>query len=67
MAGPASVSFHNLSWMNGPLISGRVKGEMAMSKNRRQMVRKPAMKFANLRKKMLKQKTQVKKPTGKRK
>ena len=35
-----------------------------MSKNQRQMVRKPATKFANLRKKMLKQKTQVRRPSG---
>jgi hypothetical protein len=33
-----------------------------MSKNQRQTPRKPATKFANLRKKMQKQKVQVKKP-----
>lgn len=35
-----------------------------MSKNQRPTVRKPAMKFAHLRKKMLKSKVQVKKPAG---
>jgi hypothetical protein len=39
----------------------------AMSKNQRQPPRKPATKFANLRKKMEKQKIQVKKQTGKKK
>jgi hypothetical protein len=38
-----------------------------MSRNQRQMVRKPATKFAHLRKKMLKQKVQVRKPAGKQK
>ena len=33
-----------------------------MSKNQRQSVRRPATKFANLQKKMRKQKIQVKKP-----
>ena len=36
-----------------------------MSKNERQQPRKPATKFAKLQKKMQKQKTPVKKPTGK--
>ena len=39
----------------------------SVSKNHRQTPRKPATKFANLRKKMQKQKTQVKKSTGKKK
>ena len=38
-----------------------------MSKNQRQQPRKPATKFADLQKKMRKQKMQVKKPTGKKK
>ncbi len=38
-----------------------------MSKIQRQTPRKPATKFANLRKKMQKQKTPVKKPTGRKK
>ena len=38
-----------------------------MSKNQRQGPRKPATKFANLQKKMQKQKTQAKKQTGKQK
>jgi len=36
-----------------------------MSKNQRNTPRKPATKFANLRKKMQKQKVQVKKPIKK--
>lgn len=36
-----------------------------MSKNERRMVRKPAIKFANLRKKMVKQKVQARKYVGK--
>jgi hypothetical protein len=35
-----------------------------MKKNQRQTVRKPAMKFAHLRKKMLRQKTQAKRTSG---
>lgn len=38
-----------------------------MGKNRQQTARKPATKFAHLRKKMQKQKTPVKKLTRKRK
>ena len=38
-----------------------------MSKNQRQSSRKPATKFAHLRKKMEKQKVRVSKPTGKKK
>ena len=38
-----------------------------MSKNQRQTPRTPATKFANLQKKMTKQKVQVKKPTSKKK
>ena len=38
-----------------------------MSKNERQQPRKPATKLPNLRKKMQKQKLQVKKTTGKEK
>jgi len=38
-----------------------------MSKNQRLTPRTPATKFPNLRKKMAKQKVQVKKPTGKKK
>jgi len=38
-----------------------------MSKHKRQQPRKPATKFANLQKKMQKQKTPVKKPTGREK
>jgi len=38
-----------------------------MSRNQRQIVRKPAMKFAHLRKKMLKRKTQVRKPIARQK
>ena len=38
-----------------------------MVKSRQQTARKPATKFANLQKKLQKQKTQVKKPTGKKK
>jgi len=47
--------------------TGRTEGPRGMSTNQRQMVRKPAMKFAHLRKKMLKQKVQVRKPTGRQK
>jgi hypothetical protein len=35
-----------------------------MTKIQRQMVRKPAMKFPQLQKKMLKQKMHIKQPTG---
>lgn len=38
-----------------------------MVKSRQQAARKPATKFANLQKKMQKQKAPVKKPTGKKK
>jgi hypothetical protein len=38
-----------------------------MTKNDRQGPRKPATKLANLQKKMQKQKTPVKKPSGKKK
>ena len=38
-----------------------------MSKNQLHEPRKPATKFANLQKKMQKQKVPVKKPTGKKK
>ena len=38
-----------------------------MPKNQRQTPRKPATKFAHLRKKMQKQKVPVKKPTGRKK
>jgi len=38
-----------------------------MVKSRQQTARKPATKFANLQKKLQKQKAPVKKPTGKKK
>lgn len=38
-----------------------------MSKNERKQPRKPATKFANLQKKMQKQKIQMKKPTDRKK
>jgi hypothetical protein len=38
-----------------------------MVKSRQQTARKPASKYANLQKKMQKQKTQAKKKTGKKK
>jgi len=37
-----------------------------MVKSRQQIARKPATKFANLRKKLQKQKAPVRKPTGKK-
>jgi hypothetical protein len=45
----------------------RIVGEeIAMVKSRQQTARKPATKFANLQKKLQKQKAPVKKPIGKK-
>jgi len=40
--------------------SRTIKGEQVMARNERRMVRKPATKFPNLRKKLQKSKTQAK-------
>jgi hypothetical protein len=51
----------------GFTLAGRISGRRTstMSKNERQGPRKPATKFPNLRKKMQKQKVQVKQPKQK--
>jgi hypothetical protein len=46
-------------------LLGTIQGETTMSKNQRQTPRKPATKFAHLRKKMQKQKVQIKQPRKK--